>query len=111
MNVPLTERQQEILDFISEHIALEGRSPTVREIGKAFKIASPNGVMCHIKAMQHKGAIRVAGKSISRGISIPVPEGFRTLLYGEKIIVQTDGPLTMDQARLLGTELLDMTTS
>ena len=31
--------------------------PTVREIGEHFDIASPNGVMCHLKALEKKGMI------------------------------------------------------
>src|SRR5690606_27227743 len=31
--------------------------PTVREIGNQFGIRSPNGVMCHLKALERKGLI------------------------------------------------------
>lgn len=34
-----------------------GYGPTVREIGAGFKIKSPNGVMCHLKALEKKGLI------------------------------------------------------
>jgi repressor LexA len=53
----LTERQREIYDFIREKIESRGYGPTVREIGQEFKIRSPNGVMCHLKALEHKGFI------------------------------------------------------
>src|SRR5215471_13419920 len=53
----LTERQKEIYDFIREKIESRGYGPTVREIGLAFKIKSPNGVMCHLKALEKKGLI------------------------------------------------------
>src|SRR5262245_2554689 len=53
----LTERQREIYDFIKEKIESRGYGPTVREIGQAFKIKSPNGVMCHLKALEKKGLI------------------------------------------------------
>ncbi|HID77167.1 MAG TPA: transcriptional repressor LexA, partial [Planctomycetaceae bacterium] len=32
--------------------------PTVREIGRQFGIQSPNGVVCHLKALEKKGLIR-----------------------------------------------------
>ena len=53
----LTERQREIYEFIRERIECRGYGPTVREIGKGFKIKSPNGVMCHLKALEKKGLI------------------------------------------------------
>ena len=54
----LTERQREIYDFIRERIERRGYGPTVREIGEGFKIKSPNGVMCHLKALEKKGLIK-----------------------------------------------------
>jgi repressor LexA len=53
----LTDRQREIYDFIREKIETRGYGPTVREIGLAFDIKSPNGVMCHLKALEKKGLI------------------------------------------------------
>ncbi|SRR5579885_706729 len=53
----LTERQREIYDFIKSKIESRGYGPTVREIGQAFEIRSPNGVMCHLKALEKKGLI------------------------------------------------------
>ena len=54
--IPLTSRQSAIYDFLVEQIAL-GVPPTVREIGSRFGIRSPNGVMCHLKALEKKGVI------------------------------------------------------
>src|SRR5271155_2946102 len=53
----LTDRQREIYDFIREKIESRGYGPTVREIGMGFDIKSPNGVMCHLKALETKGFI------------------------------------------------------
>ena len=54
----LTERQREIYDFIRNKIESRGYGPTVREIGLEFEIKSPNGVMCHLKALEKKGLIK-----------------------------------------------------
>lgn len=63
----LTARQNEVLEYISANLSLCG--PTVREIGNAMGISSPNGVMCHLKALEQKGCIeRVESKS--RGIRL-----------------------------------------
>jgi len=56
-NRTLTRRQQDIFDLIRELIIQRGYGPTVREIGLNFGISSPNGVMCHLKALERKGLI------------------------------------------------------
>ncbi len=64
MHRPLTERQQQVYNFIREKIVARGYGPTVREIGEFLEIRSPNGVMCHLKALERKGMIRrIANKS------------------------------------------------
>jgi len=59
----LTERQREVYEFIRGKIENRGYGPTVREIGQAFEIRSPNGVMCHLKALEKKGLIKREGFS------------------------------------------------
>ena len=53
----LTQRQRDVYEFIRERIFSRGYGPTVREIGKGFGIRSPNGVMCHLRALEKKGLI------------------------------------------------------
>jgi len=53
----LTKRQKEIYEFLKDKIVNRGYGPTVREIGSHFGIRSPNGVMCHLKALEKKGLI------------------------------------------------------
>src|SRR5205814_6254632 len=48
---------------IKQKIESRGYGPTVREIGDGFKIKSPNGVMCHLKALEKKGLITREGRS------------------------------------------------
>lgn len=64
-----TARQMEIYDFIREKIYSRGFGPTVREIGQAFDIRSPNGVVCHLKALEKKGLI-TRGRNMSRAIEL-----------------------------------------
>ncbi len=59
----LTHRQREIYEFIKVKIESRGYGPTVREIGDAFGIKSPNGVMCHLNALVAKGLILRQEKS------------------------------------------------
>ena len=52
---PLTDRQQQALDFIGHYIATRGFPPTLREIGGHMGIRSTNGVNDHLKALEKKG--------------------------------------------------------
>lgn len=65
----LTEKQRGIYVFIRSKIHGRGYGPTVREIGNAFGIKSPNGVMCHLKALQKKGMIH-REPNMSRAIQL-----------------------------------------
>ena len=81
----LTPRQREIYNFIRSKIQGRGYGPTVREIGLQFRIKSPNGVMCHLKALQKKGLIH-REPNMSRAIQLlddpataPHPTGVKML--------------------------------
>ena len=65
----LTERQREVYDFVRDKIKNRGYGPTVREIGDEFQISSPNGVMCHLKALEKKGLI-TREPNMSRAIQL-----------------------------------------
>ncbi len=65
----LTPRQSEVYSFIRQRIRARGYGPTVREIGAQFGINSPNGVMCHLKALERKGFIRREA-NMSRAIQL-----------------------------------------
>ncbi len=68
-DVALTTKQQKIYNFICNHIQSSGYPPTIRDICRKFKISSPNGVMCHLKALEKKGKIN-RNPNLSRGITI-----------------------------------------
>ena len=51
----LTDRQREILEFITQSIRERGYPPTLREIGLHFGIKSTNGVNDHLRALEKKG--------------------------------------------------------
>ena len=65
----LTARQREVFDMIYEQIINRGYGPTVREIADQFGIASPNGVVCHLKALEKKGLI-IRSPNKSRAIEL-----------------------------------------
>ena len=57
MKPKLTDRQQEILDFIVDAVQTKGYPPTLREISHKFDISSTQGVRRHIDALEKKGYI------------------------------------------------------
>jgi repressor LexA len=80
----LTPRQRAIYDFIKQKILGRGYGPTVREIGAGFKIRSPNGVMCHLKALEKKGLI-TRESHMSRAIQLCEPLSKMTLPLAGRI--------------------------
>ena len=55
----LTDRQQAILDFLREHIAAEGRPPTLAEIAQAFGFRQARSAQDHLQALAAKGVIEL----------------------------------------------------
>ena len=77
----VTDKQRQIYEFIIDRIEQIGYPPSIRDIGEKFEIKSPNGVMCHLKALEKKGMITRPGK-MARAISIDsVRSGRMTLPF------------------------------
>lgn len=69
MKKNLTDRQQDILEFIRQYRDETGFPPTLREIGAKFGISSTFGVKRHIEALSKKGYLTVESNA-SRGIAL-----------------------------------------
>jgi repressor LexA len=54
----LTQRQQEIWQFLVEYVNSHGYPPTVREIGEAVGLASPSTVHAHLANLERAGLLR-----------------------------------------------------
>jgi repressor LexA len=52
----LTDRQQQVMQWLSCYLAEHQYGPTVREIGHAHGWTT-NGVMCHLRALRAKGCV------------------------------------------------------
>jgi repressor LexA len=63
----LTAKQAQVLDFIRQHSAFYG--PAIREIAAGLQIRSPNGVVCHLDALERKGYIS-RKRGVARGIEV-----------------------------------------
>jgi repressor LexA len=58
MDLSLTKRQSEILEFIKAQIDKTGYPPTVREIGTALGLHSPSTVHAHLAKLERSGVLR-----------------------------------------------------
>lgn len=70
---PLTQRQQNVYDFIVKTMQELGYPPTRAEIARALGFRSPNAAEEHLRALERKGAIRMISGT-SRGIRLPAQE-------------------------------------
>jgi repressor LexA len=54
----LTERQQQIWNYLVEYVDRHGYPPTVREIGERVGLASPSTVHAHLANLERAGLLR-----------------------------------------------------
>jgi repressor LexA len=54
----LTERQQQIWNYLVEYVDSHGYPPTVREIGEQVGLASPSTVHAHLANLERAGLLR-----------------------------------------------------
>jgi len=65
-----TDIQLKVLVYMAKAMVATGVQPSIREIGNEFGFTSPNGVVCHLKALHKKGLI-VRVPMRSRSVVIP----------------------------------------
>ena len=76
---PLTRRQREIFDFLSEFIEQHGYAPSLEEIGRRFGLSSLATVHKHLTNLEEKGFIRRAWNR-SRSVElVPTRVGGRAI--------------------------------
>jgi repressor LexA len=63
MAEPLTKRQREVLDFVTQYIELHRYAPSYREIAAYFKYASVATVAEHIESLVSKGMLQKSDNS------------------------------------------------
>ncbi len=83
MPKPISNRQQQILRYIQQHMDAHGYPPTVREIGSAVSLSSSSTVHAHLKTLQEQGhierdavltrAIKLTGNAGSEGRPLSKP--------------------------------------
>jgi len=76
----LTERQKEVLSFITSYIKKHSYSPTVREIAEHFSI-SVKGAHDHITALKRKGYIKQTDKRPrTMGLTHGMPDTYSEMI-------------------------------
>jgi repressor LexA len=70
----LTQRQQQVLDIVRQHIDDTGYPPTRADIAQQLGFRSANAAEEHLKALARKGAIEII-PGASRGIRLPASGG------------------------------------
>lgn len=88
----LTEKQNQVLDYIRDFRQQNGYPPTLREIGKQFGIVSTYGVKRHLDALVKKGFLEI-GSNSSRAI---------TIVQQEEEVVQRQEPASGNIIPILG---------
>jgi repressor LexA len=88
MSKGLTPQQELIYRFIFEHTMREGFQPSMRELQLHFDLGSPNGTMCHMRALQKKGYIRLSNGLSRANRFLRCPDGsvFEGFVCKEKAV-------------------------
>lgn len=74
----LTERQRQVLQFITSFSDTNGYPPSQREIALHLKVSGTLPVMKHLDALERKGYIK--RENVNRGISLTTPNSRSTSL-------------------------------
>ncbi|MGE5298195.1 MAG: transcriptional repressor LexA [Acidobacteriaceae bacterium] len=69
----LTDKQKNLLNYLTDEVQTNGLPPTVSEIGKALGLKSKNAVAKLLKCLEQKGFVKISGKA--RGIEVLNGEG------------------------------------
>jgi repressor LexA len=103
----LTERQQEIWQYLIQYVDDHGYPPTVREIGDAVGLASPSTVHAHLANLERAGllrrdptkprAIELVGR---RSAMVESPESARGLVPVLPLVgrIAAGGPMLAEEA-------------
>lgn len=69
MRARLTERQNQVYEFLRDYVRRNGKPPTIKEVGQSLGIRSTNGVHKMLVALETKGYIERTPHE-ARGLSI-----------------------------------------
>lgn len=90
--LPLTERQNLVLTTIDAFTRRKGYPPSIRDVMREMGITSPNGMVCHIRALRDKGWLQQVPKHRKRRPErslFIIPDG---LQVGDRALKRLGGP-------------------
>lgn len=99
--------QRRVYDYLRVATAARGFPPTVREIGTAIGITSPNGVTGHLKALEQKGFIARDAAS-ARSITFPDGPASAELHAGRVVLTGARELATADEVAALALRLQEL---
>lgn len=99
----ITDKQQQILDFIKEQILSKGYPPAVRDICEAVKLRSTSSVHSHLEQLEKNGYIR---RDPSKPRAIEIVDDSFNLTRREVVNVPMVGVVTAGQP-ILAVENID----
>ena len=105
----LTDRQKQVLDFITGYLEKYGYPPALRDIAGHLGVNGTFGVMKHLAALEKKGYVRrdsgssrgVALVQASHSVSLPVVGVVRAGAL-QPAIEEIEGYFSVDQAHIKG---------
>lgn len=106
MQISITEKQEQTLNFIRDYFLDKGIAPSLSELQEALEINTKRGVVSHLEALERKGfIIRTGG---ARGIQIQGEEHYEYLI-GIPILGYANAgtPLATAQEDYVGTLKVD----
>ena len=93
----ITEKQQEILDYIKQEILNKGYPPTVRELCDACNLKSTSSVHSHLETLEKNGYIR---RDPSKPRTIEIVDDNFNLIRREVVNVPIVGEIAAGQPLL-----------
>lgn len=79
---PLSRRQQEVYDFITDFIDSYGYGPSIREIADAFMFGSPSSAFRHVDMLIRKGYLNHKAGGV-RTLSLTDKTGRRVAMVSQ----------------------------
>jgi len=114
MDEHLSERQQNILEFLAEYVEENGYPPSIREIGAAADISSTSVVSYNLERLQERGYIS-REREVSRGLKLTsmaqavIPGAVVQVPLLGRIVAGAPIPVPASDFPLMGDETIELT--
>ncbi|MEA3340760.1 MAG: transcriptional repressor LexA, partial [Chloroflexota bacterium] len=114
MDEHLSERQQNILEFLAEYVEENGYPPSMREIGAAADISSTSVVSYNLERLQERGYIS-REREVSRGLKLTsmaqaaIPGAVVQVPLLGRIVAGAPIPVPASDFPLMGDETIELT--